>query len=134
MSIERREYERIKVDAKGTFIIKQNEKYIREFVGDIVDISEVGIKICVNAELYEEIISLINIGNQLTFQGLDKFKLYGSDVTRYFAGRLDIVRMEEKDGTLIIGCSFKRTGVNDNLLKYIDDRKVSVFVERMSLK
>lgn len=127
--MDRRTYERVKAEAKGTFIIRQGGKYIAEFVAGIEDISEAGIKVIVNAEEYDHVQELIGAGSQLSFQAVDNYNLYGNDVTKIFNGTVSVVRKELNGQSLLLGCKIRP--LTRELQEYIEERKVSVFIERM---
>lgn len=127
--MERRAYERINVQAKGSFVISDDEKFIAEFVAYIDDISESGLKIKVDANEYDHIIDLIDTGSKISFQALESFELYGKEVTKIFNGNVNVVRKENDGDNFYIGCSIKP--ITEPLQNYIEDRKISIYIKRI---
>lgn len=127
--MERRAYERIKVEARGTFFIINDDACVAEFVGNIVDISEAGIKVMVEPDKYEEALEMVSEGSQISFQAVDNFVLYGSDITELFSGKVFVVRKEADRNGIFLGCKIRP--LTQTLQKYIDDKKISVFIEKM---
>ena len=127
--MDRRFYESVKTTAMGAFVIKNNGIYAMEFTGAIEDISECGMKIRVENGDYEQILKVLKDDSRISFQAFDDFNLFGNDVSSIFGGDVEVVRNEVIDGKLFIGCKIRQ--LSDSLRKYIDEKKMSVFIGRM---
>ena len=129
--MKNREYKRVGTGATGAFVIKENGVYILEFTGYIVDVSEGGIKVTVADGDRERVMTVLKDDHkkQITFQAFDDCNLFGTDVSMIFGGEVDIVRMEDVDGKLSLGCRiYNPTGP---LKKYIEDMKADAFVKEI---
>lgn len=127
--MDRREYERIRVNAKGTFIVKKEDNLVNEFVAKIVDVSEKGIRIEVDSEESKNKALQITDENSIVFQAMEEFELYREKTFEYFHGEVEVVHMEEDGNSIFLGC--KLAYLPDSLKKYISDRKVSIFISQM---
>lgn len=127
--MDNREYKRVDTGAKGAFTIFDEEQFVLEFTGNIVDISEGGMKIIVADEDVNNVRSHLKKNCQLNFQAFDTCKLFGDDVSKIFGGTLQAVRKEDRDGFLAIGCRIIRP--NDPLKQYIDDIKANDFLNKI---
>lgn len=126
--MERRESERIDVHAKGTFMVKRGNDLVTEFVADIVDISEGGIRIEI-ADTEREKIQLITEECVVSFQAMEEYELYGNNRYQYFFGDMVIVRKIQNGDSIVLGC--KMPFLPDITRKYIDDRKVSIYINSL---
>lgn len=129
--MDRREYERIRVNAKGTFIVKKEEQLINEFIAKIVDVSEKGIRIEVEDEESKSKALKIANDNIVMFQAMEEFELFKENTFEYFHGEVEIVHIEQDGNSIFLGCRLAYTP--DSLKKYIEDRKVSIFISQMNM-
>lgn len=132
MSSEKnREYKRVDTGATGAFVIKEEGVYVLEFTGYIADISEGGMKVTVEDSDRERVLAVLedNHKKQITFQAFDDCNLFGNDVSMIFGGELDIVRLENSDERLALGC--KISNPTGPLKKYIEDMKVDAFLKEI---
>ncbi len=125
--MERRFYQRAVVGLTSNFIVVKNEPGQREFNGRIEDLSECGIRISVEEDSYNDIVSNIAIGDKILFQSFDAYTLYDVKRTDVFKGESEVVRVEIKDGKVIIGC--KMDQLSPDLSEYIKNKKLSLFFE-----
>ncbi len=129
--MERRDFNRIKVHAEGSFVIESEGRFGTEFVGYIEDISEKGIKIRMDAGENENLFSaerILNKGTRIHFQAMENFPLYGNEVTKIFNGTASVVYKETREDSVIIGCEIKE--MSDSVREYIKDRKISRYMSR----
>lgn len=127
--MDRREYERIRVNAKGTFIVKKDDHLVNEFTARIVDISEKGIRIEVEDEDSKNKALQITDENSVMFQAMEEFELYNGNTNEFFHGEVEVVHMKEDGDSIFLGC--KLAYMPDSLKRYISDRKVSIFISHI---
>lgn len=127
--MERREYARINVNAKGTFIVKEEDRYVTEFVARIIDISEKGVRIEIPDNNNKEKAHLIGEDSIITFQAVEKFELFHKETCQFFTGEIKVVHKALTETGLILGC--RLPALNESLKKYISDRKISLYLSTM---
>lgn len=127
--MDRRLYQRITVNAEGVFILDNTNVSPREFPGIVEDISEGGMKITMTREESNHILPYLSTGKNLHFHASDDFKLFGMDKEAIISGQVEILRQENVDDFVILGCKFKRK--TSELMKYISDRKISLFMNNL---
>lgn len=127
--MNRRDYQRILINTEGVFIVQNKEISPREFLGTIEDISESGIKIVTNKADSASTISQLESGDALFFQSVDSFDLLGTETDTVFSGTATITRIEDHPDSFHIGCKFKKP--NNDLEKYVSNRKLSLFIDSL---
>lgn len=125
--MDRRYYQRTKVDKEGIFFIKTNNPGKRDFIGTIVDISEGGIRIHISEEQYEESVSTIEVGSVISFQAYDEYQLYNELKQEVFMGEVEVLRIQKEKNGIFIGC--KMLQLKPDLEKYISNKKLAVFIK-----
>ncbi len=129
--MERRDFNRIKVHAEGSFVIENEGKFNTEFVGHIEDISEKGIKIRMDVQENENLLvaeRILRKGTRVHFQAMENFPLYGNEVTKIFNGTACVVYKDTREDCVVIGCEIKE--MSDSVKEYIKDRKISRYMSR----
>ena len=127
--MEKREYERIKVGAVGSFYVNSKDKYIGDFGGMIKDISEGGIRIETNWTENEDVLRQIEVGGCINFEAYDEYEWYdGNNVSDIFSGRVKIIHKRMENDMLVLGCKIESS---NNYERYIKDRKISVFISHL---
>lgn len=125
--MDRRTYQRIKVDVESIFIVDNTSVSPREFEGIIEDISESGMKILIKAQDTLHLLPYIEKGQHLHFSAADDFHLFGQERSSIFSGMVEIIRREALENDLfLLGCKFKR--YSNELQKYVSDRKLSLYM------
>lgn len=127
--MDRREYERVNVDARGTFIVKKDNQFVTEFTAKIVDVSEKGIRVEIVNDSDKDMASLITEDSTVSFQAMENFKLYHKETSEFFTGDVQVVYKVINEDSLILGCRLPR--LNDSMKNYISDRKISIFIENI---
>lgn len=122
--MERREYQRINVSAKGSFFA-QDIKNV-EFVANIVDVSENGVRVEIDNEKYGKLLEPLDEGHVICFQAMEEFLVYDKSKVGIFDGKAIIVRKQIEDNLIIMGCRVYPP--SNSLMQYVEDRKVSVFI------
>ena len=117
---ERREYSRIGLNI-DTIVFLENGDEINCIISDI---SETGI--CIKLEGNEKTLP-IKEGDILSFQTVDTFILYDKEVIKYINGDFKILRIQNINGVMFLGCIF--TYIPQRLLDYIRDRKVALYIQ-----
>ena len=125
--MDRRLYKRVPVSLLGDFILRGSEADQREFDGVIQDVSEGGIKFCVNGAEYPDLISAIQVGSKILFQSLDEYVFFKERRTDVFHGEVEVVRAEDIDGRMIFGC--RMTKLLPDFANYVKHKKLSLFLE-----
>ena len=125
--MERREYQRIKINAASQFYSKKSEQFTVEFAGTIEDISESGIRIVVDDPMYFDVMNGLEQGTEIVFQAVDSYSYSYTDRVDVFEGRVAVVHIGIRNGAYILGCRI--TVSNGNLQEYIKNRKVSLFLK-----
>lgn len=127
VQVERRFYQRALIGLVGNFIIENKEPGSREFNGIIEDISECGIRICVEDDRFSNVTNNIQVGDTILFQSYDAYVLYDERHTDVFSGEAEVVRVETISGKLVIGCKIDK--LSDALAEYIKNKKLAIFIE-----
>lgn len=99
--MDRRLYQRIRIDAESVFILNNKEISPREFPGIVEDISETGIKIVTRKDEASHILNYLSTGENLHFNVIDDYKLFGNEVNAIISGLVTIVRNEADDDFVI---------------------------------
>lgn len=122
---DRREYQRIKVDAMCQFLLANEGRDICDFSGVIDNISEQGIGIIIEDSKWFEVVEKIDVGEELFFQAIDEYELYKSKVSEVILGKARILRKNVCDGKYVMGCKF--TSNSKDLQEYVSKRKLALF-------
>ena len=72
------------------------------------------------------ILPYLNNGDRLHFHASDDFYLFGKSKQAIFSGQVEILRLENVEDVIILGCKFKKK--TSELVKYVSDRKLSLFM------
>lgn len=130
MSWDRRRYAREPLNLLCSFYLKDENDSKHEFYGLLSNISEGGIGIFVSKEStdnYNEARKVI-VGNVLSFQTFDEYKLFNEEHHDVITGEVHIVRINSNDEGIILGCEFKK--MNQNMETYIRNKKVISFISK----
>lgn len=127
--MERRVYQRATIGIDTLFVLESDTLSDCEFIGQLENISEVGIQVNIVSSDFHNISENIHIGDSLSFQSIDRFELYGKLCTAVFNGNAVIVRKSIEEGVITLGCKIKR--LTPDLEKYITDKKLSIFLHNM---
>lgn len=126
--MNRRLYERVEVSIEGTFYRIQ-ENSTEEFSGTIINISENGIGILVDSNVYNTICAHIQVGDRIRFQAVDDSGASITEEIGIFQGNAEIVRSIVKNDGLEIGC--KVSLQEFEFQEYVKNKKVLLFFETM---
>lgn len=121
--MERRRYERIRIDAASQFSMSDTSDGSLDFAGIIEDISEGGIRIVVSEAQYLDIADKISVGSEVIFQAMDEYMLYMTTRTDEIHGNAKVVRVEKYDDKYVFGCEMHY--LNSSLEEYIVNRKAA---------
>lgn len=124
--MERRQDERISINAKGSFFVRSASEYYGEFQATIVDISERGVRIKAGSKC-KDIIQQISEDATLSFQAMEEYELFSEKEMQIFYGKLEIVHQFLDDGDIVLGCSMETT--NPEIKEYIKKRKMSYYMK-----
>lgn len=124
--MEKRKYQRVKVDVNGIFVLSEKNITFREFTGSIEDISEGGIKIVIENMAPSVPTDSVEIGDTLHFTGTDEYKYLGKDKVSLVEGDAVVVRKEYEGNKIILGCAFQ--SLTNELAEYVKDKKASSFL------
>lgn len=125
--MDRRLYQREYINIESEFINETSMRpEQREFFGQIADISEGGVKITISEKSDFESAKELSVGDKIYFQAVDTYKLFGQEHTELVLGEAIILRVEESDDVISFGCKFEK--ISDELLQYIQNRKVASFM------
>lgn len=128
--MNRREYERINSKTEGAFYVRKDGELIYDFVGVIDNISEEGICVFVNANEYKQVDSLLEMGQEISFQAFDE-EGYGIEAeSGAFHGHVQIVRKTMEGNQLTIGC--KTVGNNNTFQEYVENKKTYLFIKSIN--
>lgn len=125
--MDRRYYQRTKLNIDGLFYLADRQTLPREFNGTLVDISESGIKVSLDPLIPPEILDSITIDDRLHFNSYDEYEIFGQSRDTVISGEVIVVRKELSEGKVILGC--KLNPLTDDLAKYISDKKVCEFMK-----
>lgn len=127
--MDRRLYQRIRIDAESVFILDNKDISPREFPGIVEDISESGVKIVTSKDESSHILNYLSSGKNLHFNVVDNYKLFGKETDAIISGLVTIVRKESDGDFVILGCKY--SPVTKEIEKYVSDKKLSLFVNKM---
>lgn len=127
--MERRDYPRINISADGVFILKNDDTMYHEFSACISDISESGFKITLEKPNNSSILYKLNVDDMLSFNMVDKYKLFDEDVETILDGTAIIKRKINKDDCVILGCRFYNP--SEELISYVSDKKTASFMSAL---
>ena len=125
--MDRRYYQRTKLNIDGLFYLADRQTLPREFNGTLVDISESGIKVSLDPLIPPEILDSITVDDRLHFNSYDEYEIFGQSRDTVISGEVIVVRKELSEGKVILGC--KLSPLTDDLAKYISDKKVCEFMK-----
>ena len=123
--MDRRYYQRTKLNIDGLFFLTERETFPREFNGTIDDISESGIKIVLDPLTPKQITDSIDVNDRLQFNSYDEYQLFGQNKDVVLSGEVIVVRKDIMNDKIVLGC--KLSPLTDDLSKYISDKKVCSF-------
>jgi len=125
--VERRKYDRVRVDAMGSFFVKNQNECIGEFSANIVDICEHGIRIKAEASDREVISNCDKDASvTITFQALEEFDYIIGKEVKVFSGEAQVVHVENDNNVIYLGCFIKSP--SQDILSYIEKRKISNYL------
>lgn len=123
--MDRRYYQRTKLNIDGLFFLTERETFPREFNGTIDDISESGIKIVLDPLTPKQITDFIAVNDRLQFNSYDEYQLFGQNKDIVLSGEVIVVRKDIVNDKTVLGC--KLSPLTDDLSKYISDKKICSF-------
>lgn len=123
--MDRRYYQRTKLNIDGLFFLTERETFPREFNGTIDDISESGIKIVLDPLTPKQITDSIDVNDRLQFNSYDEYQLFGQNKDVVLSGEVIVVRKDIVNDKTVLGC--KLSPLTDDLSKYISDKKICSF-------
>lgn len=123
--MDRRYYQRTKLNIDGLFFLTERETFPREFNGTIDDISESGIKIVLDPLTPKQITDFIAVNDRLQFNSYDEYQLFGQNKDVVLSGEVIVVRKDIVNDKTVLGC--KLSPLTDDLSKYISDKKICSF-------
>lgn len=126
--MEKRWYQREKLNIDGVFFIQGAKIGKIEFVGMIKDISEGGLAIRVKDEQYIDIADEAEIGTTIRYFFIDEYEVFGEQKNPQLVGDVTVVRKSKEHGELILGCTINY--LSSDLESYISDRKVLAFFDK----
>lgn len=129
--MNRREYERIESGTEGAFYVRNNGELLYDFVGKIENISEEGICVLVDVNEYQKVDSLLQEGQQISFQAFDDSGYSLEEESGAFQGHVQVVRKNLEDGYLTLGC--KTVGNNTLFQEYVENKKTYLFIKAMNV-
>ena len=126
--MEKRMYQREKLNIDGLFYIQGAESGKREFSGTIINISECGIAVRVYDERYIPIADEVPIGTEVRFLFVDEYELFKEMRTAHVEGTAKIIRKDKEQDSVIVGCEIR--GRREAVEKYVADRKLISFYKK----
>ena len=127
--MERRYYQRIKLNIDGLLFLVEHETFPREFNGTLEDISEGGIKVVLDPLTPKQITDSIAVNDRIQFNSYDEYELFGNSKNVILSGEVIVVRKDTSNGKIILGC--KLSPLTDDLSKYISEKKVCSFCKHI---
>lgn len=125
--MEKRLYQREKVNLNGLFYIVGAAFGQNEFSGTVINISECGIAVRISDARYMSLVDESPIGTDIKFLFIDEYELFHEKKKVFVEGHARIVRKEPGTQSLIIGCEVY--GRREALEQYVADRKLIPFVK-----
>lgn len=126
MQEDRRFFPRVISKVQANFYVESDNGEPKEFGGIISNLSEVGIKIEITEPEDLEVVNQIVIGDRVSFQAFDEYELYGKTYTDIFRGKASIVRMENSEEGIILGC--KVHSASKDFERYINNKRISIYL------
>lgn len=123
--MDRRYYQRTKLNIDAIFFLSDKQTFPREFNGILEDISESGIKVVLDPLTPEQIIDSIAIGDHIHFNSYDEYDLFGQSKDIVLSGDVIVSRKTSSSGKIVLGC--KLYPITDELSTYISDKKTCSF-------
>lgn len=123
--MDRRYYQRTKLNIDGLFFLTERETFPREFNGTIDDISESGIKVILDPLTPRQITDFIAVNDRIQFNSYDEYQLFGQNKDVVLSGEVIVVRKDIVNDKTVLGC--KLSPLTDDLSKYISDKKICSF-------
>lgn len=123
--MERRYYQRIKLNIDGLLFLVEHETFPREFNGTLEDISECGIKVVLDPLTPKQITDSIAVNDRIQFNSYDEYELFGNSKKVVLSGKVIVVRKDTSNGKIVLGC--KLSPLTDDLSKYISEKKSAHF-------
>lgn len=127
--MDRRYYQRTKLNIDGLFFLTERETFPREFNGTLEDISESGIKIVLDPLTPKQITDFIAINDRIQFNSYDEYELFGKNKDCVLSGEIIVVRKDMVNSQIVLGC--KLSPLTDALSEYISDKKVCSFCNEL---
>ena len=127
-NMEKRKYQRARINIEGLFYIQGGEYGKIEFIGVVKNMSEDGIAIEVTRKDDIEIADTVDVGSEIKFMFLDEYEVFKETRMKNVVGMATVVRKEKTSDKLILGCRIPR--MSRELQQYIDDKKVILYLEK----
>ena len=123
--MERRCYDRIRIDSECMFLIKSANDDSKEFSGQIVDICEGGIRLDVSFDCSSDTLSGLELGDSVFFQAYDEYMLNNEPRMDVFDGEAKIVRINRTENSTTMGCSISKS--TDAFDTYLKNKRISLY-------
>ena len=127
--MDRRYYQRTKIDLESVFLLSDKDIFPREFNGVIEDISESGVKIVIDPLTSDVLTSCINVNDSLHFNCLDEYSLFGKDHSAVLDGEIKVIRKDATEKNTVLGYIFNPS--TKNISNYVKDMKTSAFISNL---
>lgn len=125
--MDRREFSRVEVGAQGAFYLRDDGKLIYEFTGIVDNVSEGGLGVLVENEIYEKVCSYLEIGQRFSFQAYDDKGYNMNEEEGSFYGEATVVRKTVANDTIMVGCKIDNTC--EDFRKYVEGKKVYLYLK-----
>ena len=126
---ERRFFQRVDLELQCNLYLKGKGNGDNEFVGTILDVSEEGMKVSVSLREFQKLADEITEGSKLNFQAVDRMEKYGSERMFVLHGSACVVRIDEVDGMVVLGC--KVYPGNASFDEFVRGKKVTLFLQQL---
>ncbi len=125
--MEKRLYQRVLVNLVSNFIVNKPDLGYKEFGGFVEDVSENGMKIRVEDKKYFPLAATIKIGDKISFQAVDEYKLYNKTRIDVFTGEALVVRVNKIDEAVSFGCRVIKP--TEEFGEYVKNKKMALFMD-----
>lgn len=129
MRTERRLHQRIVSQLQANFYIESDNNDPNEFGGIIENLSENGIKIVVSDQDDFKVVNEIVVGDEVVFQAVDEYELYGKTRMDIFKGHASVVRIEKDENDIVLGCEVN--SISKDFEKYVSNKRISLYLSTM---
>ena len=124
---DRRFFRRVDLELRCNLYLKERRKGENEFIGTLLDVSEEGMKVCIDKKEYRKVSSVITEGTELDFQAVDRVGICGAERMCILQGSARVLRVEEIDGRSLLGCKVYPGSASYD--EFVRSKKVSIFLQ-----